>query len=90
MVRCQCAPQVIVVADTRVRSQVEFIRLLDCDSNIVEVSDRNVATGYIQCMRQFRVLTTIYIQCMPYQQFNQEQCRVTSHNGKTSLIRSFP
>ena len=37
---------------------VEFIRLLDCDSNIVE--------------------------------YNQEQCRVTSYNGKSSLIRSFP
>jgi len=38
--------------------QVEFIRLLDCDSNIIE--------------------------------YNQEQCRVTSYNGKSSLIRSFP
>ena len=23
-------------------------------------------------------------------QYNQEQCRVTSYNGKSSLIRSFP
>ena len=46
------------MTDTRARLQVEFIRLLDCDSNILE--------------------------------YNQEQCRVTSYNGKSSLIRSFP
>lgn len=48
----------LAMADMRVCSQVEFIRLLDCDSSIVE--------------------------------FNQEQCRVTAYNGKSSLIRSFP
>ena len=43
---------------TPVCGRPQFIRLLDCDSNIVE--------------------------------YNQEQCRVTSYNGKSSLIRSFP
>ena len=48
----------LAVSDSCARLQVEFIRLLDCDSNIIE--------------------------------YNQEQCRVTSYNGKSSLIRSFP
>jgi hypothetical protein len=30
------------------------------------------------------------ILCMRSSQFNQEQCRVTAYNGKSSLIRSFP
>ena len=57
-----------------------FIRLVGCEKRIIEYA--------ASCHHRRQLATTEYFGLRA--RFNQEACRVTSFDGKKSLIRSFP